>query len=134
MLLSAQAHLPAQTAAQIERRIAADIEASIAYFARHTDEIDARLRALDREWDIERVVTANAALLAFVGVVLGARRRKGFWLLLPAAITGFLFQHATSCGVPPPVGLRRLGYRTAREIETERNALLVLRGPPSLSS
>jgi hypothetical protein len=129
MLLAARAHLPAHTAAQIERRIAADIDSSLAYFARHPDEIDAKLRALDREWDIERVVMANAALLAFVGVVLGARRRKGLWLLLPAAVTGFLFQHATSGGFPPPVALRRLGYRTAREIETERNGLLGLRGP-----
>jgi hypothetical protein len=126
MLAATPSRVPAHTAEYINRRIAAEIDANIVYFARHRGEIDARLRALDREWDIERVLEANAALLAFVGVVLGARRRKGLWLFLPAAVTGFLFQHAIE-GCPPLPFLRRLGYRTMREIETERCALLRLR-------
>ena len=39
----------------------------------------ARLQELDREWDIERTLQANAATLALVGTLLGARmdRRRG---------------------------------------------------------
>ena len=117
---------PMHSAAPTDRRIAAEIEANLAYFAQHLDEVDARLRELDREWDVERVLTANAAMLAVVGIVLGARQKRGWWLFLPAVVAGFLFQHATEGQRPLPV-LRRLGYRTAHEIEAERNGLLRLR-------
>lgn len=127
MLPATQARVPANTPDQINRRIAAGIEGNIAYYARHPTEIAARLRELDREWDIERVLETNAAMLGFLGVVLGARRGKGLWLLLPAAVSGFLFQHATQGWCPPLPLLRRLGCRTAGEIEAERHALLRLR-------
>jgi hypothetical protein len=127
MLPATQARVPANTPAHVNRRIAADIEGSIAYYARHPRDIEARLRELDREWDIERVLETNASVLAFLGVVLGARRGKGLWLLLPVSVMGFLFQHATQGWCPPLPFLRRLGFRTSGEIEAERHALLRLR-------
>lgn len=115
------------TAAEINRRIAARTEASIRYHARRPELIGRRLRELDGEWDIERVLEANAATIAFTGTALGllAARR---WFTVPLLVTGFLFQHATQGWCPPLPLLRRLGVRTSREIAIERFALKALRG------
>ena len=88
--------------------------------------IDRRLDELDHEWDIERVLEANAATATFVGTVLGARDRR--WLLLPAAVGVFLLQHAVQGWCPPMIWFRRMGIRTATEIDHERYALKALRG------
>ena len=51
-----------------------------------------------------------------------APRRKGFLYLFGAQLA-FMLMHAT-IGWSPPVSVwRRLGFRTAREIAAERNAL-----------
>lgn len=65
------ARVPAQTAAAVNRRIEQQIEASVLYFAEHQDEIDRRLDELDREWDIERTLEANAAGFSLLGLTLG---------------------------------------------------------------
>jgi hypothetical protein len=43
-------------------------------------------------------------------------------------VTAFLFQHAIQGWCPPVPILRRMGFRTAHEIEQERNALKAIRG------
>lgn len=91
------------------------------------EKIDFRLRELDREWDVERVLELNAATLAFTGVVLG-RLVDRRWLYLSMAVTAFLAQHALQGWCPPLPVLRRLGVRTRREIEQERHALKTIRG------
>lgn len=91
------------------------------------EEIDERLRQLDREWDIERILEANAASFSLVGLGLGAMVCRK-WLLLPMMVGGFLLQHALQGWCPPLAALRRMGVRTAREIETERHVLKLLRG------
>lgn len=90
-------------------------------------EIRARLAELDREWDIERVLQANASTLVVLGTLLGARVDRRF-LLLPAAVLTFFAQHALQGWCPPLPVLRRHGVRAAREIERERYALKALRG------
>ena len=107
--------------------IQAEIRDSIRWHADHPEEIPSRLRELDAEWDIERTLEANASTLAFTGVVLGATVDRR-WLALPAVVTAFLFQHAIQGWCPPLPILRRMGFRSSREIETERNALKALRG------
>lgn len=119
--------VPQHTDEDINRRIRRQIEASVAYFAEHPDEIDDRLRELDREWDVERALEANASALSFAGIFLGTTLSRRF-LILPAFVTAFLFQHALQGWCPPLPLLRRLGLRTAREIEEERFALKQLRG------
>lgn len=111
----------------INRRIETATGERIRRLARHPLAIERRLRELDREWDIERVLETNAALIALAGVALGARSDRR-WLLLPALVTTFLFQHAVQGWCPPIPLLRRLGIRTSREIEIERVALKILRG------
>ncbi|HMA13939.1 MAG TPA: hypothetical protein VKP12_04085 [Kiloniellaceae bacterium] len=115
------------TAEEVNRRIAADTEDRVRWLAEHPELIPERLRVLDEEWDIERTLEANAAVLAFAGTVAGATLDRR-WLALPALVTAFLFQHATQGWCPPLPVLRRLGFRTAREIEVERTALRILRG------
>lgn len=111
----------------INRRIEAATGERIRRLARHPLAIERRLRELEREWDIERVLETNGALIALVGVALGARLDRR-WLMLPALVTTFLFQHAVQGWCPPIPVLRRLGIRTSREIEIERVALKILRG------
>jgi hypothetical protein len=89
--------------------------------------IQKRLEELDREWDIERYLAANASTLAFAGVTLAAFHRR-YWLILPAVVTAFLFQHAVQGWCPPLTVFRRLGIRTRKEIDREKYALKALRG------
>lgn len=89
--------------------------------------LERRLRELDREWDIERLLEANASTITLVGVLLGAFHHPA-WLLLPALVASMLLLHALQGWCPPVPLFRRLGVRTPREIETERAAAKALRG------
>jgi hypothetical protein len=124
---STRNRVPGNTSAEINRRIRQDIAYNVLYYSQHKDEIPERLRELDEEWDVERAIEANAAAIGFLGVVLSATRHRR-WLVLPALVTGFLFQHAVEGWCPPVPILRRLGFRTSFEIEEERQALKALRG------
>lgn len=91
-----------------------------------SEELTARIEALEQEWDIERVLEVTSSTLAFAGVVFSTRNR--WWLLVPVIVLPFLFQYATQ-GWCPPLGFwRGMGVRTRKEIERERYALKVLRG------
>jgi hypothetical protein len=89
--------------------------------------INRRLEELDHEWDTERTLEANAATVAFTGCVLAATVDRR-WVFLPMLVSAFLFQHAVQGWCPPLPVIRRLGFRTQREIDEERFALKVLRG------
>jgi hypothetical protein len=89
--------------------------------------IEKRLAELDREWDIERALEANAASISLAGFALGAFVNRAFFVL-PAVVAGFLLQHALQGWCPPVPVMRRLGMRTQTEIEQERYALKLLRG------
>jgi sirohydrochlorin ferrochelatase len=117
----------AHTPRHVNRRLAQEAEARLAYFARHPDQIGRRIEELDREWDIERLLEANAASVSLMGAALAATADRR-WLLLPAGVAAFLLQHALQGWCPPVMLFRRLGVRTAREIEEERHALKYLRG------
>ena len=68
-----------------------------------------------------------AATVSLVGLTLGATvNRKLF--VLPGIVAGFLLQHAIQGWCPPVPVFRRLGFRTAAEIDYERYALKLLRG------
>ena len=119
--------VPLHSSETDNRRIRRTMQANVAYFAEHRDQIGDRLREIDREWDIERAIEANAAVLGFTGTVLAATSDRR-WLALPAPVTSFLFQHAVQGWCPPVPVLRKLGFRTSYEIEEERRALMALRG------
>ena len=119
------ARVPDHTPERYNRQIEAETTERVGYYARNSPKIEARLRELDEEWDIERTLEANAATLALSGTLLGAFVDRRF-LVLPAVVSFFLLQHAVEHSAGPV--LRRRGVRTAREIEIERYALKVLRG------
>ncbi len=117
-----------QTDTEINARIRRQTEANVAYFGKGGPQaIGERLRELDREWDVERLLEANAATIALTGLCLGSLVNRR-WFLLPAGVTGFLLQHAVQGWCPPIPVFRRLGMRTQTEIEQERYALKAMRG------
>jgi hypothetical protein len=89
--------------------------------------IDERIRELEREWDVERTLEANAASVTLVGVALGFTVDRRFFLL-PGLVGAFLLQHALQGWCPPLPLFRRMGIRTTREIQDEIIALRILRG------
>lgn len=128
MLPSTVNRVPAQTADEINQWIQAQTEESIARHSRAGAEaIERRLRELDEEWDIERMLEANAATASLIGVTLGATVDRR-WFVLPAVVAGFLLQHALQGWCPPLPIFRRYGVRTAAEIDYERYSLKALRG------
>jgi hypothetical protein len=112
------------TTAESQRRIDARTDRNIDYFTSQPRAvIERRLRFLDQEWNVERVLETNASSLALTGVVLGATVSRK-WLLLPGAALGFLLLHAMQGWCPPLPILRRRGVRTRQEIDRERMALV----------
>jgi hypothetical protein len=128
MLPATATRIPEYTGKQINQEIQNQTRKNIEYYSTAGPAaIDRRLKELDHEWDIERTLEINAATLALLGLGLGTFVSKK-WLALPAVVAGFLWQHALQGWCPPVPVFRRLGYRTPREIETERHALKALRG------
>jgi hypothetical protein len=89
--------------------------------------ISDRLLTLDAEWDIERYIETVAPSITLAGMTLGLTTNRK-WFVLPFVVQGFLLQHAVQGWCPPLPILRRLGIRTANEIDEERNALKAARG------
>jgi hypothetical protein len=127
MATTTRNRVPRHTAMDVNRTIQQSIEHSIRYHQKHKNQIPHRLQELDEEWDIERTIEANAAAVSLVGLTFGLLG-KSRWFLLPAAVSGFLLQHAVQGWCPPIPVLRRLGFRTSFEIEQERQALKLIRG------
>jgi hypothetical protein len=111
------------TAPQVNRQIRRRTERNIARAsAAGRGAAMRRLAELDREWDIERTLQANAATLVVLGTALGALKDRRFHLV-PAVVGGFLLQHALQGWCPPLNVFRRLGVRTEAEIDYEREKL-----------
>lgn len=128
MVTSTRDRVPLNTDACINASIRRKTENNIAYYASGgSDAITRRLAELDQEWDIERMLETNAATATLIGMTLGITVSKK-WFVLPAVIAGFLLQHAVQGWCPPLPVLRRMGFRTASEIDYERYALKALRG------
>ena len=109
---------------EIRRRTKKNIDA---YKEKSDSEKTARLRELDREWDIERTLEANAAGLVLLSTFLGFFVHKR-WFTLSGIVGLFLMQHALQGWCPPLPILRRFGVRTSTEIQDEKLALRKLRG------
>lgn len=117
--------VPSQTDSRINEEIRKKTEASVAFHADHLRLIPRRLAQLDREWDIERVLETGSSAVSLIGLTLGIVRRRR-WLFVPMIVQSFFLQHALQGWAPPLPILRRLGFRTAEEIDRERYGLLRL--------
>jgi hypothetical protein len=115
-----------RTDPEVNQRIHRQIEMSLYYYRQHPEQIDQRLRELDEEWDVDRALEAASSAVSLMGFTWGLFRRR--WWLIGLAAQGFFLQHALQGWAPPADVLRRLGFRTAHEIETERHELLALLG------
>lgn len=128
MIPSTVERVPQHTAEHVNEQVRRETEQRVARCAAAGQEaIDRCLAELDREWDIERTLEANAAAASLVGLTLGATVDKK-WFIFPAVVAGFLLQHAVQGWCPPLPVFRRLGFRTQSEIDYERYALKSLRG------
>ncbi len=90
-------------------------------------QVDKRLLRVESEWSIDRALMAHAALVFLGGLALAKTVHKKYYLM-PAAVGGFLMQYALTGWSPPFEIFRTFGFRTAQEIDAERNALKALRG------
>jgi hypothetical protein len=127
MIASTVERVPKHTSVRANERIREQTEKNIAYYSSQGRKIiDRRLHELDEEWDIERTLEANAASVTIFGFLMGTFWNRK-WFILPGIVGGFLLQHALDGWCPPLPILRRLGFRTAQEIEFERHALLIAR-------
>jgi hypothetical protein len=127
MLPATDQRVPRSTSDKTNAAIAGQTRERLHAFTIRPEGIPGRLSELEREWDIERTLEANAATLALVGTMLGAFVHSWF-LVVPIIVTVFLLQHALQGWCPPLPILRALGFRTSREIAEERTALKALRG------
>ncbi|UTR11557.1 DUF2892 domain-containing protein [Evansella sp. LMS18] len=116
------------TSDKVNEEISEQTKRNIEYYKNQSkEEIDKRLEELEAEWDTERVLEANASTLILIGTTLGATVSRK-WLALPLVVSSFLLQHALQGWCPPLAVLRRLGIRTANEINEEKTALKEIRG------
>lgn len=106
-------------------RIRLRTQDSIDYFAQHKNQIEARLKRLDEEWDVERALATGSSTLTLLGVAL-AYFIHPYWLLLSLGVQGFYLVHALQGWCPPLPVFRSLGFRTEKEIQFERNALKLI--------
>ena len=128
MLPSTVDRVPEQTATRVNERIRLRMRERVASLAAAGPAaVAARLEELDREWDTERTLEANAATLTAVGSALALLVDRRF-AVVPLVVGGFLLQHALQGWCPPLPIFRRRGVRTQAEIEQERYALKAIRG------
>ena len=88
------------------------------------DAIRQRLSALEKEWDVDQIIEGKTAAMVNLGLAISTKNRRGYWL----AGMGFasLLSHSLWGWSPALPVLRRLGFRSRREIDREKFALLSL--------
>lgn len=118
----------ANTKPSVQQKIDNKIREQIKHFAAQPKEvITRRIFELENEWDIDRVLEANAAGIGLASLVWGLTVNKKC-LALTGAVLSFMLLHSVQGWCPPVPALRRMGVRTRREIDRELFALKVLRG------
>jgi hypothetical protein len=118
----------AHTPPPLNRRIDEKVETCVRHMAEQDrPEMSRYLEALDREWDINRVVSVGAATLGLAGLLLTQVDGRG-WRVLSAVASGLLLQHGLFGWGPVAELVRVLGVRTRREIDLEKFAIKALRG------
>lgn len=89
--------------------------------------VDGRITELEKEWDVERTVELNCAVLAIAGTALGVLVNKR-WFALPVLAAAFLAQNSVQGWNPLVPLFKKFGFRDKKEINREKYALKALRG------
>ena len=126
MIAQSSDRVPAHTDPQVNEKINRQAQMRIDYYRSHPQEIPRRLRELDAEWDVERALETAASSFSLFGLIRGTIFGQKRWLVVPLVVQAFFLQHALQGWCPPLPVLRRLGFRTVREIDEEKYALLAL--------
>lgn len=127
MIVKTSERVVIHTPREVNERIRLKTQRRIARLAGEGPEaVRRRLDRLDAEWDIERAVELLSSALTLSSMALAGLRRDRRWFALGGLVQGFMLQHSIQGWCPPVPVLRRLGFRTAREIEEEREALMQL--------
>ncbi|WP_216828489.1 DUF2892 domain-containing protein [Alkalihalobacterium elongatum] len=124
LLPATTARVPMNTMKEINQKIAETTRLSIEkYNHKNKEDILKRIMELDQEWDTERILETSAASFMLMGTILGITKNRS-WHLFSGVIGYYLLRHALQGWCPPLPVIRKLGVRTASEIQKERNALL----------
>lgn len=124
MSTAAEPRISPKTASSANGRSASAPDRYAPYYSNlDRSAIDGRLHELDQEWNVERILQTKAAGLVIASFVLGAVSSRK-WFALSGLVGSFLLQQAFQRWSPPVPVLRGLGFRTADEIERERQQLL----------
>ena len=127
-LVPARDAIRARTSDAANRRIDRTTRGALDEVHDSPERIRARLEELDREWTVDRALMLNFAVLGGISSALTVRnlRRSGRiagWGALLFTQAGFLAYHAIRRWCPPLPVLRRLGFRSDKEIAAERALL-----------
>lgn len=128
MLSKTVTRIEHNTAPAVNLKLQAQLKESISkYIGADRSQIDRRLGELDREWDVERLIEAEAPVTIILGISLGLLHDRKWFAVSAFAATMVIF-HSVQGWYPMLPLLRRMGIRSQAEIEQERHALRVLRG------
>ena len=128
MQLTVKERIRINTPSDVQSHIDGRIENSIRFYSTQSkSDISDRIDELDAEWDVERLLEANAAGLGLGSLVMGLLVNKK-WFFMTGAVLGLLLQNSVQGWCPATSGLRRMGARTRDEIDREKFALKALRG------
>jgi hypothetical protein len=102
ILPASEARVPLHTReadnAEIRRRATAKVKS----FANAPPEaIGKRIRELEQEWDVERMLELNASVISLAGFWLAWHFGTWMVLALPALVSLFLLQHSIQGWCPP---------------------------------
>jgi hypothetical protein len=90
------------------------------------DIISSRIDELNSEWDTEKILETNAATVVILSSILGFKSNR-WWFIVSGFAGFFLLQHALHGWCPPLPLIRKMGVRTANEINDEKIVLKMIR-------
>jgi hypothetical protein len=89
--------------------------------------LDRRASELEREWDFERLLEAEASTMGLMGLILSVTVDRRF-LIIPGVVASMVLLHALHGWYPLLPLFRRIGVRSQDEIAREFYAVKALRG------
>ena len=131
---SLREHLPEvmyESVEEAERVNRLRIDQNIAFFRANPEGIDGRINELAEEWDVDRVLQVAASAGSLLGFWFCLTKSR-LWLVLPLVLSAGALHHSVTGRSPAADVVRRLGFRTRDEIESEMLALIGLREGPEV--
>ena len=103
------------------------ISQNLAYFRANPEAADARLEELAQEWDVNRVLQVAASGLMVTGFWFSLTKNR-LWLLLPLIMAGGSLHQGITGTSPAEEIVRRFGFRTRDEIQSEIEGIREITG------